>query len=207
MDRYSSSNHRLGKFIFLLFALTVISGCSGKTMVVLVPDPGGKTGTATVSNPTGGIVLETANQATTISGLQSPPSAPKILEQREINRIFSRALKAQPKPPIHFTLYFISDSNELRADSIASLPAVLKAIEERNSIDITIVGHTDTMGHKEYNYALSKSRAEAVAGLLVGRGVLPDHLQSTSHGEENPLIQTGDNVSEPRNRRVEVVVR
>ncbi|MBT6616426.1 MAG: OmpA family protein, partial [Deltaproteobacteria bacterium] len=58
-----------------------------------------------------------------------------------------------------------------------------------------------------YNYTLSKGRAEAVARLLVTRGVQQDHINTTSHGEGNLLIKTGDNVNEPKNRRVEVVVR
>ena len=47
----------------------------------------------------------------------------------------------------------------------------------------------------------------AVGALLAAEGIDPGALEITSHGEANPLVPTGDNVSEPRNRRVEVTVR
>ena len=55
--------------------------------------------------------------------------------------------------------------------------------------------------------SLSLSRALAVKEMLVRQGVASNTIQTTSHGKENPLIATADNVFEPRNRRVEVVVR
>ena len=53
----------------------------------------------------------------------------------------------------------------------------------------------------------SVGRAKSVARYLVSKGVPEDSIQITSHSENNPLIKTGDNVREPRNRRVEVIVR
>jgi outer membrane protein OmpA-like peptidoglycan-associated protein len=50
-------------------------------------------------------------------------------------------------------------------------------------------------------------RARAVASILLGEGVDPSVLDITSHGENNPLVPTGDQVPEPRNRRVEITVR
>ena len=43
--------------------------------------------------------------------------------------------------------------------------------------------------------------------ILIGLGVGPDIIRIFSHGEGNPLIPTPDDVPEPRNRRVEVLVR
>ena len=74
-------------------------------------------------------------------------------------------------------------------------------------VDVSVVGHTDTVGEKGYNYALSLKRAKAVASILLGKGVDPSTLDITSHGKDNPLVPTGDQVHEPRNRRVEITVR
>jgi outer membrane protein OmpA-like peptidoglycan-associated protein len=63
------------------------------------------------------------------------------------------------------------------------------------------------VGDKSYNYRLSLMRAKAVAALLVAKGLDPSILEITSHGKDNPLVPTGDQVFEPRNRRVEVTVR
>ena len=84
---------------------------------------------------------------------------------------------------------------------------MLKTIRDRVPVDISVVGHTDTVGEKEYNYALSLKRAKAVASILHEKGVDPSILDITSHGKDNPLVPTGDQVSEPRNRRVEITVR
>jgi len=63
------------------------------------------------------------------------------------------------------------------------------------------------VGKKGYNYSLSMNRARAVASILAGEGIDPSVLEITSHGKDNPLVPTGDQVPEPRNRRVEITVR
>ncbi len=174
---------------------------------VLLPDPDGKVGQIEVSNPGGSQVLSVASQGTTVAKADAPPSAPITMSDREIAGIFGPALAALPPPPLRFTLFFESDSVELTPDSKTLLPQVIVAIKERRAVDTSVVGHTDTAGSKEYNYRLSRRRAEAVAQLLVAGGVALDLLEITSHGKDNPAVPTGDNVSEPRNRRVEVTVR
>jgi outer membrane protein OmpA-like peptidoglycan-associated protein len=92
-------------------------------------------------------------------------------------------------------------------ESLNQIPAILKRIKERTPVEIGVVGHTDTVGDKDYNYGLSLKRAKAVAALLAEKGVNPAILDITSHGKDNPLVPTGDQVYEPRNRRVEVTVK
>ncbi len=174
---------------------------------VLLPDPDGKVGQIEVSNPSGSQVLSVAGQATTVAKADAPPSAPVKMSDPEIAGIFGPALAALPAAPLRFTLFFESDSVEMTPDSKTFFPQVLAAIKDRRAVDTSVVGHTDTAGSKEYNYRLSRRRAEAIARLLVAGGVAPDLLEITSHGKDNPAVPTGDNVSEPRNRRVEVTVR
>jgi outer membrane protein OmpA-like peptidoglycan-associated protein len=108
---------------------------------------------------------------------------------------------------LQFILYFEHDTALLTKKSLARVKDVLRTIRERDPVDISVVGHTDTMGSKNYNYRLSFKRAKAVAALLAAEGVDSSIIDITSHGKDNPLIPTGDQVSEPRNRRVEVTVR
>ena len=70
-----------------------------------------------------------------------------------------------------------------------------------------IYRNADTAGNPVYNLRLSTQRAEAIAKILAGKGIKSQFLKTTSHGENNPLIQTEDNVHEAKNRRVEIVVR
>ena len=197
------------KFTFLLigFVTLLVCGCAQKTTVVLVPDPDGHVSPVQVSNAAGEQEISRADESTEVSGRQSRPSAPEIMSKEEIQAKFSRALAALPTRPEHFILYFQTDSTDLTAESQAAIPSILQSIKDRNSQDISVVGHTDTVGDRGYNMRLSKNRAQAVARLLIQQGVAPATVISTSHGKENPLVKTADNVSEPRNRRVEVIVR
>jgi outer membrane protein OmpA-like peptidoglycan-associated protein len=125
----------------------------------------------------------------------------------EARAIAGSALAALPKPPLRYIFYFKHDSVDLTRNSRALLDNVLRAIRDRAPVDVSVVGHTDTVGKKRYNYALSLKRARAVASILLGEGVDPSVLDITSHGENNPLVPTGDQIREPRNRRVEITVR
>jgi len=190
----------------LVILMLVVGGCAGGTMVVLTPDTEGKTGAITVSNQAGSVDIASPNQGTEVRSSTAAPPPPAAVSRETITALFSDALSIQPKAPVHYLLYFEKDL-VLTPDSARLLPEILAAIKERSSTDISVVGHTDTVGSREYNMTLSVRRAGSVRDLLVRQGVDPDHIRTTSHGKENPLIKTADNVNEPRNRRVEVVVR
>jgi outer membrane protein OmpA-like peptidoglycan-associated protein len=87
------------------------------------------------------------------------------------------------------------------------LPDVVQSIRERRAGDVGVVGHTDTVGTRPYNYRLGLRRATRVADLLVAAGVDRSLLDLDSHGEDDLLVPTRDDVDEPRNRRVEITVR
>ena len=187
-------------------ATLLLSGCGGKTTVILLPDDSGTVGHVTVSTLSGTVEITNAGESTVVSGNRQP-SAPKIVSDDAIARGFSDVLAILPEKPAHFLLYFETESTRLTKESRQSMPEIIRAVASRESQDVGIVGHTDTAGDEGYNMRLSLRRADAVKKLLVEEGVDPSHITITSHGEENPLIKTGDNVHELRNRRVEVVVR
>jgi outer membrane protein OmpA-like peptidoglycan-associated protein len=115
-------------------------------------------------------------------------------------------LAAQPAAPARFILYFKDDSEELTPESEVSLLEGFRTIRARGALDISVIGHTDTIGTREYNYQLSLRRARKVADLVAKQGVDRNILDIESHGEDNLLVKTGDQVREPRNRRVEITV-
>jgi outer membrane protein OmpA-like peptidoglycan-associated protein len=175
-------------------------------VIVLLPDDQGKTGAIVVSSAGVERRLDRPGQTVTVEA-GSPPGLPTVMSGDEMQAIAGPALAALPKPPARFILYFEHDSADLTKDSQALLQKVEGTIRDRAPVDISVVGHTDTVGKKEYNYALSLKRARAVASILRRKGVDPSVLDITSHGKDNPLIPTGDQVPEPRNRRVEITVR
>jgi len=179
---------------------------ASRDVIVLLPDDQGKTGAIVVSS--GGVErrLDRPGETVTVEA-GSPPGLPAVMPDREVRAIAGPALAALPKPPARFILYFEHDSVNLTPESQAILKNVLETIRDRSPVDVSVVGHTDTVGKKEYNYALSMKRARAVASILRRNGVDPSVLDITSHGKDNPLVPTGDQVPEPRNRRVEITIR
>lgn len=199
---------RNSKVLFFFFCLILFSsGCAKKTTIVLLPDPDGKVGHVTVSTDAGSIDITQAREATTARGRKSIPASPKILSQKAIDADFSPVLTMLPEQPVHFILYFKGGSTELTTDSTQTLPIILESISSKKSQNISVIGHSDTAGDRQYNLQLSQKRASAISRILVQQGVDSIFIKSTSHGEQNPLVKTADNVHEPRNRRVEVVVR
>lgn len=184
-----------------------LAGCCARSMVVLVPDHDGNVGHLVVANEGGQQVLNEKNQSVQMTDIKTAPGKVTTLSAEEIRSTFSDALAAQPLPPKTFILYFLPDSNELTDESKAVLPQIFQTIQKRDSTDIVISGHTDTVGAKEYNYKLALDRARITSEILVANGVVSANITVTSHGEGNPLIKTADEVAEPRNRRVEVVIK
>jgi len=191
-----------GCAIFLL-----ISCASKKNLIVLLPDHDGQVGQIVVENKGGTQILTEPRQATEIRAVDISPAPPVSLKEEQVLKEFGEALSALPEPPIRFLLHFISDTSKLTPESQRRIPEILRAIEARKSKDISIVGHADRVGSRKDNQRLGLERAVSIKNLFVSRGVDPSGVEVVSHGEDNPLIETEDNVPEPRNRRVEITIR
>jgi len=80
-------------------------------------------------------------------------------------------------------------------------------IAKRSVPDVLVVGHTDTVGNDQSNDALGQQRAETVRAALIRLGIPAEDIRAISRGKRDLAVQTGEGVPEPRNRRVEIVVR
>ncbi len=191
-----------------LLLVTIFWGCGKKnSMVVLMPNPDGTVGKLEVVNEGGRQSLDKIHQAVEIKDNKTRPSETVTMSEQEIKSAFEKVLAIQPEMPERFILYFEQNSDKLTGESNALILDIISTIKRKGSRDIVVSGHTDTVGEMEHNYTLSINRARAVYNILLNNGIDPDTVKVTSHGEGNPLIKTGDNVAEPRNRRVEVVVK
>ncbi len=115
----------------------------------------------------------------------------------------SDATVDQPKS---FMIHFDFDSTDLKSDAIEALNAIAKTADLGKDVRVIVSGHTDLAGPEPFNDRLSQRRAEAVSGALVGRGISPDRISVTAHGERRPRITTPNGMREARNRRVEITV-
>lgn len=193
----------LASMLVTIFLLS----CAHKNVIVLLPGNDGKTGRIEVSNKGGGLLLVEPKQATTIASADAAPSTPFPMSDEKIRTTFGDALAALPLPPVHFVLYFKLGRAELTEESRKQLDEVLSTARSRRTTDVSVVGHTDRVGSREANYRLGLERTGMVSQMLVAQGIGRDFIDASSHGEDNPLIKTEDNVPEPRNRRVEIIVR
>src|SRR6185503_8271517 len=113
-----------------------------------------------------------------------------------------------PPPPMaqapSYLVFFDWDRSDLSAQALATIGQATAAYKASGNARINAIGNTDSSGPPDYNMALSLRRAEAVKGALVRNGVPAAAIQTTGRGETNLLVQTGDGVREPQNRRVEL---
>jgi len=198
---------RVGIVFLILFAFLFSSCATDGSVVLLLTDADGKAGSVVVSNQAGASVISEAKTAVVIPSATSAPSTPAPMDDEAIGKNFGEAISALPLPPVHFNLYFKPGSVELTCESKALLLKVQPTIAEHQSTDISVVGHTDRVGTREYNHKLGLERAHLIRNRLVRLGVREEHIEADSHGEDNPLVKTVDEVQEARNRRVEVIVR
>ena len=199
---------KCGVILLVLLVLLIISGCATvKDTVVLVHDADGRVGKLTVTTEGGTQTLAVANTMVVVTASAKSPSDPKKIDQSQIDSLFTDSIKALPTEPVSLLFYFLHDSTELTAESKSYIPEVLSLVNKRAIYEISIIGHTDTTGDDEYNLRLSAARAEVVREILVSHGIRSGLIELMYHGKRDPLIPTGDNVREPRNRRVEVIVK
>ena len=92
----------------------------------------------------------------------------------------------------------------MTAKSIQALKGVSNLMERNSKISLSIEGHADERGTREYNLALGQRRADSVANYLIANGVNRNRLNIKSYGEERPLALGSNNSAWSKNRRVEL---
>jgi outer membrane protein OmpA-like peptidoglycan-associated protein len=171
--------------------------------VVLLPNADGTVGKVFVKGQQGEQSLVNAGWGAALNGAVAAAAVP----QDQLLKDFGEALGARPMAPENFYLYFESGGAKLTADSLALIPTILAKVAARESADVSVVGHSDTVGKADANAKLAYQRAATIARLLRERGMLAASFSVESHGESNLLVATPDETPEPRNRRVEISIR
>ena len=180
-----------------------LGGCSTPSYLVLLPNPDGSVGKVVLQGAAGGQVVNQAQHGVLLDGSKAP--AP--VSNETLERDFGAAMKARPALPEVFIVYFQSQGTGLTAQSQALLPYIAERIMARKTVDLSIVGHTDTMGPDIINEMLALRRAHTVVRYLRDMGVNNVPMVVESYGKRMLRVPTPDKTSEPRNRRVEIMVR
>jgi outer membrane protein OmpA-like peptidoglycan-associated protein len=188
----------------LLIAATLAACAQRQELFVVLPNPDGSAGAITVDDGKNSVLLDKPYAASEVRG---GTAAPVAEDASQVQQVFGQTIAARPILPAHFRLYFISDSDTLTPASQALYDGVFQDIKRRPVYEVEVIGHTDTLGDKTYNQQLSLNRAKAIRDRLVKDGLSAASITVAGRGELDLAIKTGDQVSEPRNRRVEITVR
>jgi peptidoglycan-associated lipoprotein len=114
--------------------------------------------------------------------------------------------RASPGEPLaQRVIYFDFDQASVRQEYIPVLQAHAQWLRDHSSQVISLEGHTDERGSREYNIALGERRAIAVRQLMQFEGVQPPQLRVLSYGEERPAAAGAGESDMAKNRRVELV--
>ena len=98
-------------------------------------------------------------------------------------------------------VFFGYDSSDLDSDALELLQDQVAWLKQNSNVSVTIEGHCDERGTREYNLALGEQRAKTVAELLVINGVSSNKITTVSYGEEKPAMPGSNESSWSKNRR------
>jgi OmpA-OmpF porin, OOP family len=180
-------------------------GQVGDELVVVLPSADGHVGTVIVERRGESAVLHQAYAASRITSGSAPRA--EVLSAGEVRSDFAIALMTLPDRPKSYLVYFQEGTDEFTDESRVEFEKILAELRGRGAPDIVVIGHTDRVGSTHYNDGLSLQRAERVRGELVRLGIPKVRIRLAGRGEREPLVSTDDEISEPRNRRVEINVR
>ncbi|MCW2247521.1 outer membrane protein OmpA-like peptidoglycan-associated protein [Azospirillum fermentarium] len=113
----------------------------------------------------------------------------------------------QAQPQTEYLVFFDWDKADITPVSDKIIGDAAAAAGKIRAVSIHVIGHTDTSGSPAYNQKLSLRRADAVRKGLTAKGVPAKMITVEGKGETQLLVQTGENVREPSNRRAQILIR
>jgi outer membrane protein OmpA-like peptidoglycan-associated protein len=111
-----------------------------------------------------------------------------------------------PPPPTSYLVFFDFNKSDLTPEATQIVDTAARNASAGRVSQLTVTGHTDTVGSDAYNMRLSRRRAESVASQLEKDGVPSSGIEIVAKGKRDLLVPTADGVREPQNRRVQILL-
>ena len=102
-------------------------------------------------------------------------------------------------------IYFEYDSSDVKSGDRPTVEAHASYLVANPDTSITLEGHADERGSREYNLALGENRAHTIKRQMTLLGASPSQIRTVSYGEERPALDDHDDYSWSQNRRVEII--
>jgi iron complex outermembrane receptor protein len=115
------------------------------------------------------------------------------------------AVAPAPSVPHSYLVFFDFNKSDLTPQAVSIVNQAAANAGPAKVTQLTVTGHTDTVGSDAYNMRLSRRRAESVAAQLEKDGIASSEIAIVAKGKRDLLVPTADGVKEPRNRRVQIV--
>jgi peptidoglycan-associated lipoprotein len=139
---------------------------------------------------------ETATTATGATNTAPPPAASGIRDGSQ------QQLAAEAGDRV----YFGYDKSDITAESRAILTKQADWMKRHGNVTVTVEGHCDERGTREYNLALGERRATSVKNVLVALGIPANRVSTISYGKERPAVVGSTEAAWAQNRRGVTVV-
>jgi iron complex outermembrane receptor protein len=110
-----------------------------------------------------------------------------------------------PSVPKSYLVFFDFNKSDLTPQAVSIVGQAAANAGPAKVTQLTVTGHTDTVGSDAYNMRLSRRRAESVAAQLEKDGIPSSEISIVAKGKRDLLVPTADGVKEPQNRRVQIV--
>jgi len=115
------------------------------------------------------------------------------------------AVAPTPAAPRSYLVFFDFNKSDLTPQATQIVDQAARNAGPAKVTQLTVTGHTDTVGSDAYNMRLSRRRAESVAAQLEKDGIPSGDIAIVAKGKRDLLVPTADGVKEPQNRRVQIV--
>ncbi|MDB5848667.1 MAG: hypothetical protein JWP29_2419 [Rhodoferax sp.] len=194
-------------------AVALLAGCAAppRVEVVLLPQEDGSSSAVQVTSGAATQKLAHPYQRFVATTGQRP----KVddADPAQIAQAYKPIFDVRPPKPQRFVVYFNRAEAGLTAESQASFIHIFESAAQHPGADIIVTGHTDTVGDVQSNDQLSLQRAELVRTMLMQSQLFVMHqvplqrIEVVGRGKRSLAIPTADDVDEPRNRRVEILLR
>lgn len=103
-------------------------------------------------------------------------------------------------------VFFGYDQYDLTSEARSQIEQQVRWLKQYPNLNVTVEGHCDERGTREYNLALGEKRAMAVRNFMIALGISPSRIQTISYGKERPAVLGSDESSWAQNRRAVTVV-